>query len=419
MDFGSVQKIDPSEVCEDCFSDWLAENIEVLGEQVMFDIDPESVEREVYTWDGALRVDLLCNATFPGSNESVPVVIENQMTNANDEHLSALIQYIVEFEAQGAVWIAAKADPSYMRVMEWLNNETSITAYLFTMEIVCEDDEHRVSQLVRRVGPDSAPLTSEGGESNESVPVVIENQMTDDNDRHLSRLIQHIAEFEAQSAVWIAAKADPGYMRVIEWLNNETSITAYLFTMEIVSEDGARPVPRLVPRVGPDSAPLTREGGGLSESDQRKIDWWKRVRRILARECEEFGLWSNNLRRWKEDTRSQSLREDMPVEFYISVYKGRSETGIYLSKDWGLSEYYFNRFSGMKNIFEQGFDQPLNWEHKRGHWYIYWDNPDSYGYAGDDPKRQAKEAKAIAGAMKKLIVAVNAAMSSIEPYHDS
>ncbi len=85
---------------------------------------------------------------------------------------------------------------------------------------------------------------------------------------------------------WIAG------VSVVEWLNDETSITAYLFTVEVIRVDDSRPVPRLVRRIGPDPA-LTREGGGRStspERSQRYRDWWGRVLPVLARECAEFGI---------------------------------------------------------------------------------------------------------------------------------
>ena len=59
-DFGTVQNVDLSDVWphELDFSRWLAENIDVLDQQIVFDIDPKSVRQEVTAWNGTLRVDL-------------------------------------------------------------------------------------------------------------------------------------------------------------------------------------------------------------------------------------------------------------------------------------------------------------------------------------------------------------------------
>ena len=293
--FGSVQNVDLGEVWshELDFSRWLAENISDLNEQVIFEIDPKSVQQEVFAWNGTLRVDLLCDAVMPGSDEPFPIVIENQLYAADGDHLSGLIQYIVAFGARGAVWIATEASS--------------------------------------------------------------------------------------------------GYMRVVKWLNDETSITAYLFTVEVIRVDESRPVPRLVRRVGPDPA-LTREGGGRSTSpelSQKYRDWWGRVLPVLARECAEFGIWSNDLRPRAEEMRTEYPREDMPIGFYIRVMDKDSRAGVWFSGtgDWRpQSEYYFDRLVEMKDEFERSFGQPLKWEQRGAQRYIYWDNPDAYGYSGGNPR---------------------------------
>ena len=332
VDFGDLQRVDIGEVWpdEDSFSIWLSKNIKKLDDEVIFKIDHESVEREVFAWNGTLRVDLRCDATFPGSDELLPVVIENQVYPTDSSHLSGLIQYAVAFEAGGAVWIASEASAGYIRVVEWLNEHPGITAYLFTIEVFRVDDSKPVVRLVRRAGPDPA---------------------------------------------------------------------------------------------------LAHEGGGRStnpEESRRRREWWKRVRAALARECaEEFGIWEDNGRAWAGYYRTEYPKEDTPIEslagtpigFYVQVMKNESDVGIWFPRG-DQAGYYFDRLEKMKGEFEQNFGQPLKWEQYRGYRYIYWDDYDSYGYAGD-PEKHDQEAETIADGMKRLITAVNAAMSSIEPYEES
>ena len=325
-DFGNLERVDIGEVwpLEDDFSLWLAKNIEKLDKEVIFDIIPDSVQREVPAWNGTLRVDLRCDAKMPGSNERFPVVIENQIYPADGSHLSGLIQYAVAFDALGAVWIATEASAGYIRVVEWLNEHPGITAYLFTIEVIKVDDSRPVARLVRRAGPDPA---------------------------------------------------------------------------------------------------LAHEGGGRStnpEESRRRREWWKRVRAALARECaEEFGIWKDNLRSWAGDTRTEEYPlAGMPMAFYVSVWVNKSDVGIWFPRG-DQAGYYFDRLEEMKGEFEQNFGQPLKWEQHRGYRYIYWDDYDSYGYAGDDSEKQTQEADVIADGMKRFIKAVDAVASSIEPYEDS
>ncbi len=61
--------------------------------------------------------------------------------------------------------------------------------------------------------------------------------------------------------------------------------------------------------------------------------------------------------------RTEYMREDMPIGFYIRVMENESRAGIRFSGDkaWRLqSEYYFNCLSEIKDDFEQSFGQPLN-----------------------------------------------------------
>ena len=325
VDFGNPQSVAIGEVWrrELDFSRWLSENIEKLNEQVIFEIVPKSVREEVPVWNGTLRVDLLCRATFPESDKPLPVVIENQIYPTDSSHLSGLIQYAVAFKAGGAVWIASHASA--------------------------------------------------------------------------------------------------GYIRVVEWLNEKTSITAYLFTIEVIKVDGSNPVPRLVRRAGPDPA-LAHEGGGRftnPEQSQRRREWWRRVLPVLEQECAEFGVWRDNVSPTTKDIITEDyLLVDTLIGFYVQVMKDESEVGVWFPRG-DRAGYYFDRLENMKDGFEGNFDPPLSWKRSRGYRYIYWDEYDSYGYAGDDCEKQKQEADAIADAMKRLITAVKAAMSSIQPYGDS
>ena len=109
------------------FSRWLAENIETLNEQVIWEIDSESVQQEVPM--GSMRVDLLVEATAPDTGERFKVVIENQLGMTDGGHLAGVMDYMVAFQTKGAIWIAGDVSHEYVEVVRWLNNESSIDAY--------------------------------------------------------------------------------------------------------------------------------------------------------------------------------------------------------------------------------------------------------------------------------------------------
>ena len=119
---------------ESQFSDWLAKNTHVISNKVPWDIDPASVQREVNAVNRLLRVDLLCRATEPGDSEPFNVIIENQLTTTDSDHLTRMLAYSAAFNARAAVWIATKDLLRYRRAIRWLNENTELDAYLFRLD---------------------------------------------------------------------------------------------------------------------------------------------------------------------------------------------------------------------------------------------------------------------------------------------
>ncbi len=116
------------------FSRWLADNIGVLNEQVIWDIDPQSVRREESASDGSLRVDLFCEATKPEGGERFNVIIENQLRTTDNDHLARIMEYTAAFDARGVVWIAENHKRIHDRVFRWLNDNAGIDAYLIRLD---------------------------------------------------------------------------------------------------------------------------------------------------------------------------------------------------------------------------------------------------------------------------------------------
>ena len=143
------------------FSRWLAENIDILNDQLGWDLDQTSVQQEVPR--GRLRVDLLAEATGPETGERFPVVIENQLGMTDGSHLAGVMTYMVTFGAKGAIWIAGDVSHEYVEVIQWLNEKTEIDAYLFTVETIRVDDSRPVPILRKIVGPSRRSRTGCSG----------------------------------------------------------------------------------------------------------------------------------------------------------------------------------------------------------------------------------------------------------------
>ena len=143
------------------FSRWLAKNIDILNDQLLWDLDRASVQQEVQR--GRLRVDLLVEAIAPDTRERFPVVIENQLDMTDGGHLAGVMTYMVAFGAKAAIWIAGDVSHEYVEVIQWLNEKTEIHAYLFTVETICVDESRPVPILRKIVGPSRLSHTGRSG----------------------------------------------------------------------------------------------------------------------------------------------------------------------------------------------------------------------------------------------------------------
>ncbi len=133
------------------FSRWLAENIHVLKDLVCFDIDQDAVSQEVTS--GSIRVDIMAHAIWPNEGESFPVIIENQLGVTDASHCAGIMAYTAAFKARAAIWIAESVTQEYLDVVEWLNAESNLDAYLIVVECIKIDESRPYPFLTRLAGP--------------------------------------------------------------------------------------------------------------------------------------------------------------------------------------------------------------------------------------------------------------------------
>jgi hypothetical protein len=133
------------------FSRWLVENIDFLNEQLPFEVDPESLRPEQAAGD--FSVDVVGEATYPDSSEPIMVVIENQLEQTDHDHLGKVLTYLAAFDAKAAVWISGRARPEHAKAVQWLNDESSIDAWLFDVEVIRIAGSPEAPLLTQIVGP--------------------------------------------------------------------------------------------------------------------------------------------------------------------------------------------------------------------------------------------------------------------------
>ncbi|MCX7622048.1 MAG: DUF4268 domain-containing protein [Acidimicrobiales bacterium] len=128
------------------FTTWLAQNLDVLNDDLGIDLDNSTVQREVSA--GAFNVDLVVE-----DENGETVVIENQLGRSDHDHLGKILTYVAALDASVAVWIVGEPRPEHVRAVSWLNDSSPISFYLFKIEAIRIGDSPAAPLLTLIVGP--------------------------------------------------------------------------------------------------------------------------------------------------------------------------------------------------------------------------------------------------------------------------
>lgn len=111
------------------FTPWLSskDGLAVLNETLGMELELENTE--VYV--GNYRADIVAKDTITDSY----VVIENQLSQTDHDHIGKLLTYAASFDAKTVVWVAQYFREEHRQAIDWLNNITSKDIDFFGIEI--------------------------------------------------------------------------------------------------------------------------------------------------------------------------------------------------------------------------------------------------------------------------------------------
>ncbi len=127
-----VRQIWPHEAHD--FTPWLADNLDKLSAVLHVDLEREGTEVQV----GRYRADIV--ARIP--QDDTRVLIENQIDEANLQHLGQVLAYLAGLDAEIVVWIATGFDEAHLSAIRWLNEHTAdpFAFFAIRLEVVCIGD---------------------------------------------------------------------------------------------------------------------------------------------------------------------------------------------------------------------------------------------------------------------------------------
>ncbi len=118
-ELGKLERVEPRTIWPNeanDFTPWLADNLDLLGEELGLDLEFDETESSV----GDFSVDI----TAKVSGRNAVVIIENQLAATDHTHLGQLLTYASGKDADIVIWISPEFRDEHRQAIDWLNRRT-------------------------------------------------------------------------------------------------------------------------------------------------------------------------------------------------------------------------------------------------------------------------------------------------------
>ena len=121
----NIREVWPNETSD--FTPWLADNLDLLGEELGLVLELDRIEAPV----GNFSLDILAREI----NRNTVVAIENQIAATDHVHLGQLMTYAAGYSAGIVIWVAADFRDEHRAALDWLNESTQESLDFYGVEI--------------------------------------------------------------------------------------------------------------------------------------------------------------------------------------------------------------------------------------------------------------------------------------------
>ena len=145
-EIGKLERVDLRKVwnTEGAFTKWLEDNIGVLSEALDLTLDISKRGKRA----GTFSVDMVAE-----DEQGNAVVIENQLTKSDHDHLGKVMTYLTSLGAKTAIWVVSDPRPEHIGAISQLNESPTASFYLVKLEAVRIGGSPCAPLLTLIVGP--------------------------------------------------------------------------------------------------------------------------------------------------------------------------------------------------------------------------------------------------------------------------